>query len=214
MSWNDHDHRGEYAADGHDHYDYAREHHRHYDLENAGEKAQRRITALQDEVDGLRGQLAGALERITVLEKHTPQARQFQLEADQAVADLAGSGYDRHGRDCQCPFCFYDPEEDGAGTAPGALTMQAEITADDAVRQVVAEPPDICPETSDGYHCTHYQEGVSHCCACGSDPEGAPGEPDEEPPAAEYDPGPEIDDEGGMSEYRYMLPGDYERGQS
>ncbi len=29
-----------------------------------------------------------------------------------------------------------------------------------------------------------------------------------------YDPGPEADDEGGMSEYRYLLPEDYERGQS
>jgi len=29
-----------------------------------------------------------------------------------------------------------------------------------------------------------------------------------------YDPGPEVDDEGGMSEYRYLLPEDYERGQS
>jgi hypothetical protein len=39
-------------------------------------------------------------------------------------------------------------------------------------------------------------------------------EPEEEPPVAEYDPGPECDDEGGMSEYRYVLPEDYERGQS
>ena len=28
------------------------------------------------------------------------------------------------------------------------------------------------------------------------------------------DPGPEADDEGGMSEYRYVLPEDYGRGQS
>jgi hypothetical protein len=34
--------------------------------------------------------------------------------------------------------------------------------------------------------------------------------PDEEEPepVEEYDPGPECDDEGGMSEYRYMLPDD------
>lgn len=48
---------------------YAGEYHRHGDLENADEKAQRRITALQDEVDGLRGELAGALDRIGVLEE-------------------------------------------------------------------------------------------------------------------------------------------------
>lgn len=32
----------------------------------------------------------------------------------------------------------------------------------------------------------------------------------EEPEPEEYDPGPECDDEGGMSEYRYwIMPGDY-----
>jgi TolA-binding protein len=98
MTWTDHDHRGQYADDRHDHDgDYAREHHRHYDLENADEKAQRSITALQDEVDGLRGQLTEAFGRIADLEKQTPQARQLQLEADQAAADLAESGYDRWG---------------------------------------------------------------------------------------------------------------------
>lgn len=42
----------------------------------------------------------------------------------------------------------------------------------------------------------------------------APEEAEEEPEPEEYDPGPECDDEGGMSEYRYILPEDYERGQS
>ena len=36
-----------------------------------------------------------ALERIRTLEGQTPQARQLQLEADLAAADLAESGYDR-----------------------------------------------------------------------------------------------------------------------
>ena len=40
---------------------------------------------------------------------------------------------------------------------------------------------------------------------------GLEAEPDPDP--GEYDPGPEADDEGGMSEYRYILPEDYERGQ-
>ena len=44
---------------------------------------------------GLRDQLDDALERIRALEGQTPQARQLQLEADQAAADLAESGYDR-----------------------------------------------------------------------------------------------------------------------
>jgi hypothetical protein len=55
-------------------------------------------------------------------------------------------------------------------------------------------PEDTCPETSDGYHCTHWQEGVSRCCACGSEPDEDQADgrgPDE------YDPGPEVNDEGG-----------------
>ncbi len=39
-------------------------------------------------------------------------------------------------------------------------------------------------------------------------------EEEPEPDPGEYDPRPEADDEGGMSEYRYVLPEDYERGQS
>jgi hypothetical protein len=39
-------------------------------------------------------------------------------------------------------------------------------------------------------------------------------QPDDEPEPEEHDPGPEVDDEGGMSEYRYILPEDYQRGQS
>jgi hypothetical protein len=60
----------------------------------------------------LRGQLDDALERLRALEQQTPQARQLQLEADQAAADLAESGYDRHGRDCRCPYCATDEDED------------------------------------------------------------------------------------------------------
>jgi hypothetical protein len=39
-------------------------------------------------------------------------------------------------------------------------------------------------------------------------------DPELEPEPEEYDPGPEVDDEGGMSEYRYVPHEDYERGQS
>jgi hypothetical protein len=42
--------------------------------------------------------------------------------------------------------------------------------------------------------------------------DGEPGPPAEEPESEPYDPGPEVDDEGGMSEYRYPWPEDYERG--
>jgi len=35
--------------------------------------------------------------------------------------------------------------------------------------------------------------------------EPEPAEAEEEPEAEDYDPGPEVDDEGGMSEHRYMI---------
>lgn len=151
MSWNDHDHRGEYAAEGHTHYDYAEEHHRHYDLERDSESARHDVDELRAAVRDLRDQLDEAFDRIADLEKQTPQARQLQLEADLAMADLAESGYrpddygppvgaDRHGRDCQCPFCYYDPEEGETEPTPDALITQAEVAVDDAARRIVAEP--------------------------------------------------------------------------
>jgi hypothetical protein len=153
-----HDHRAEYADERHDHdLDYAEKHHRHYDDERAVDELRRELRQLREVLNEYERDLADARARIRALESDTPQARQLQYEADLAAADLAESGYqfddygppvaaDRHGRDCRCPFCFYDPEE--------------------------------------------------------------------EPLVAEHDPGPEVDDEGGMSEYRYVLLEDYERGQS
>ncbi len=82
---------------------------------------------LREDVRELRGRLGTAERRIRELEVQTPQARQLQVEADLAAADLAESGY--------------------------------------------------------GWH-------------------------EEEPEPAEYDPGPEADDEGGMSEYRHALLGE------
>ncbi len=84
---------------------------------------------LRQDVRELRGLLELGERRIGELEAQTAQAQQLQMEADLAAADLAESGYDRHGRGCDCPECY-------------------------------------------------------------------------EPEPAEYDPGLEVDDEGGMSEYR------------
>ena len=95
MSYADHDHRGEYADERHDHdNDYAPLHHRHYDLEREDDRLQGAIREFGEALGELRGELQAALERIRALEGDTPQARQLQLEADQAAADLAGSGYD------------------------------------------------------------------------------------------------------------------------
>ena len=93
MSWNDHDHRGEYASDGHDHYDYAERHHRHYDDESAVSGLREDLGHAEERIRELANDLREAFERIRALEGQTPQAQRLQLEADQAAADLAESGY-------------------------------------------------------------------------------------------------------------------------
>ena len=89
-------HHYEYASDRHDHRgDYAELHHRHYDLEREDKTLGKETHELREEILRLHSRLDDALERIRALEGQTPQARQLQLEADLAAADLAESGYDR-----------------------------------------------------------------------------------------------------------------------
>ena len=104
MTCNDHDHRGQYADDRHDHgLDYAENHHRHYDDESTARglredlsRAEERIRELYQIVSGHGETLDDLRNRVYALEHDTPQARQMQLEADLAAADLAESGYERH----------------------------------------------------------------------------------------------------------------------
>ncbi len=114
MSYADHDHRGDYADQRHDHDgDYAELHHRHYDAESTVRGLRQDLGGAEERIRELQDDLRDALERIRALEGQTPQARQLQLEADLAAADLAESGYDRHGRDCQCSYCATDePDPD------------------------------------------------------------------------------------------------------
>jgi hypothetical protein len=91
-----HDHGGQYAEDRHDHDgDYAEKHHRHYDDERETEALRRELRDYRQALNEYERDLADARRRIRQLEQQTPQARHLQLEADQAAADLAESGYDR-----------------------------------------------------------------------------------------------------------------------
>jgi hypothetical protein len=76
VSYADHDHRGEYASDGHDHYDYAERHHRHYDDEST--------------VSGLREDLGAAEERIRELENNREVG---QLRRDVNFADVVDDDF-------------------------------------------------------------------------------------------------------------------------
>lgn len=69
MTWNDHDHRGEYADQRHGHDpDCAEKYHRHHDLERGDERLQGAIRERGTQLEELRRDLDNALARITVLE--------------------------------------------------------------------------------------------------------------------------------------------------
>ena len=202
MTWNDHDHRGQYADDRHDHDgDYAEKHHRHYDLETDDTTAQQATTCLRVEVDELRRQLAGVIAQLRVLDRLRPSC----VICCDAAADRQTV------RGPACTDCVGDlpddsPDPDRPETwAFGEAPVQP-LRPDEAGGYV-------CPETSDGQHCGDWHEG-GKCGACGQTGPDPDEDQADEPEPAPYDPGPEIDDEGGMSEYRYLLPEDYERGQS
>ena len=190
MTWNDHDHCGDYAGARHNHFgEYAEERHRHYDLEHDGKATEREIQGLRDDVRELRADLADALDRIASLEKQTPEARQLQLEADLAIADAAAAGYGPDDPVLSDACCDRWHER-----CPVEVRCDCEchVADEDQAAAPVAEPgggPDVDDPDPDWLY----------------DSDGRP---------VEYDPGPEVDDEGGMSEYRYLLPEDYQRGQS
>jgi hypothetical protein len=49
-------------------------------------------------------------ERVTALEGQTPAALQAERELAETLADNAG--WDYHGRDCNCPYCATDEDEE------------------------------------------------------------------------------------------------------
>jgi hypothetical protein len=83
----------------------------------------------------------------------------------------------------------HDGQADESGAAP--------LTCPHCGNEATGRPGDHCPE------CSHEMRPTRD------------GEPEADGPLEPvYDPGREMDDEGGMSEYRYILPEDYQRGQS
>jgi chromosome segregation ATPase len=87
MTWNDHDHRGQYAEDRHDHDgDYAALHHRHYDLEREDDRLQGALREIDTQLSDLRRELSDALERIRRLEaEHEADVQREGWELRQAA---------------------------------------------------------------------------------------------------------------------------------
>ena len=260
MTWNDHDHRGEYAEDRHDHDgDYAEKYHRHYDLEKADEHLQGLIREIGGTLSELRSELQAALDRIRVLEGDRAgvlaQLRVLDRLRPTCVLCHDATADRQTVNGPACTDCVGDLPDDGPGPGfpetwafDGAQEAQAgepehgpaadtftccttpmpwpardqDRTCPDCGTIWEREQVDIgagariksagCAETSDGEHCGDWHDG-GRCGACGLLGPGPDEDQAEEPEP--YDPGPEIDDEGGMSEHRYyVMPEDNERGQS
>ena len=65
MSWNDHDHRGEYADERHDHHlDYAERHHRHYDDESVARGLREDLSAAEERIRQLEEQYAALIGKL------------------------------------------------------------------------------------------------------------------------------------------------------
>ncbi len=247
MTWNDHDHRGEYAEDRHDHdLDYAEKYHRHHDDESAVRGLREDLGHAEERIRALEDDLRGALAFIRVLDRLRPTCVICRdATADRqtvrgptctdCVGDLPDDGPDP---DRPETWAFGEAREDQAGEpehgpAAGTFTccttpmpwptQDQDRTCPDCGTIWEREPVDIeagariksagCAETSDGQHCGDWHDG-GQCSACGLLGPGPDEDQAEEPEPEPYDPGPEIDDEGGASEYRYVLPEGYERGQS
>jgi hypothetical protein len=158
MSWNDHDHRGQYADDRHDHYrEYAAYNHGHHDLDSVIAGLREDLRHAGERIRKLEGDRAGVLAQLRVLDRLRPSC----VICRDAAADRQTI------RGPTCSDCVGDPPDDGPD-------------------------PDF-PET------WAFAEAEDRA---------------DKPAPGPYDPGPAIDDEGGMSGYRYTLPGDYQRGQS
>ena len=218
----------------HDHYgEYAEERHRHYDLERDDETAQRDIRRLQEDVRELHTLLDDALGRIRELGSADTRlaAALRKAAAGHEETRRTGLADETHlaiAEELAGAFTVFADCMDEPGPGPAAMKRFMREHPLTPVREPDGEPDDAsCPETSNSRHCGHWYEG-GRCCACGlTGPE--PDDPDQptnrdiepepegwhdDPGPADYDPGPEADDEGGMPAYRHILPEDYGRGQS
>jgi hypothetical protein len=94
MTWNDHDHRNEYAEARHDHdVDYAPLHHRHYDLEREDDRLQAALREMDTRLGEMRSELQAALERIRQLEaEHEADVRRESWELREAAEAEAWGG--------------------------------------------------------------------------------------------------------------------------
>jgi hypothetical protein len=73
MTWNDHDHRGEYAEDRHDHdLDYAEKYHRHHDDESAVRGLREDLGHAEERIRALEDDLRCALAQIRLLDRLRP----------------------------------------------------------------------------------------------------------------------------------------------
>ena len=213
----------------HDHYgEYAEEQHRHYDLEREDETAQRDIRRLQEDVRELRSLLDDALDRIRGLEHLRPTCTRCldatatqQTASGPACAECAGdlpepeaatTVYGPHCSHDECSWITCDGtglvefhcRKPGCPYCGAPLITEPEHWAGDPAR-VAAMTPD--EQARVGAHLDRYPL-IRRGPGDSDERLHQPDEPESDESYDDYDPGPECDDEGGMSEYRYVLPED------
>ena len=184
----------EYASDRHDHRgDYADQRHDH-----DGDYAALHHRHYDDEsaVRGLRQDLGAAEERIRALEDDLRGALECIRVLDRlrptCVICLDATADRQTVRGPACTDCVGDPPADG----PDPDRPETWVFGEAPVQPLRPDEAGgyVCPETRDGQHCGDWHEG-GKCGACGQ---------------TGLDP-----DEGGASEHcYYVMPEDYERGQS
>lgn len=200
MTWNDHDHRGEYAEDRHDHdHQYAEKYHRHYDDESAVRGLREDLSHAEERIRALEDDLRGALAFVRVLDRLRPTCvichdatADRQTVNGPACSDCVGEPLD-DGPDPDRPETWAFAEAEAgrrqAGQPEDAPPCGAAADSPDLGRALSCRLRDghVGPHRTDRLMWITDAAGRVHTMAAG---------------------------ECGVSEYGYVLPEDYQRGQS
>jgi hypothetical protein len=122
---------------------------------------------------------------LPVTARDVPAAGVASAAIEREVLLTALADASAYRRDRAAAYCLYCACERGGLCSDHARDLDAADDYDAVAEALAAAEDHGAPVRGDGW----YEAGR---------------EPDE---AADYDPGPECDDQGGMSEYRHVLPG-------
>ena len=212
---NDHDHRGEYAPGRHDHdLDYAEKHHRHYDDEN-------RISDVREDLSGAEVRIYDMDREIGEVRAELRQFKEYaaanlaslnELAAELTIQVSGDPDFAATTVGVLRALTFNLGYQFRGETRPGDWDPDAEYArlAGETEADKPAQPlrkleeswePDDCIRCGDPV-ATLSTDGLCDGCVAenAAEPDG--------PEIPDFDPGPQVDDQGGMSEYRYLTAAD------